>query len=80
MRTIKVFIDTNIVNYILDIDKQDSKNLTYQEDVELLTADRKHLASIKLRDYISDKGLYAEIKIFTPKEFYNYLKNEGFAK
>ncbi len=44
----------------------------------LLTTDRKHLACIELRDYIADKKLDAEIKIFTPKEFYEYLQKEGF--
>ena len=175
MKTIKVFIDTNIVNKILDINKKKSKDLTYEEDrlylskiekefadknivqlivnpsvkqeientscpkrkrellalfnqfsftddnkaifpasfpfkfvteeeklilrelrnqikdfdkdakifldavsnseVEvLLTTDREHLVCIKLRDYLADKRLDTEIKIFTPKEFYEYLQ------
>ena len=44
----------------------------------LLTTDRKHLACLKLRDYITDKGLDTEIKIFTPKEFYGYLSKRMF--
>jgi predicted nucleic acid-binding protein len=44
----------------------------------LLTTDREHLACIKLRDYLLDKGLDTEVKIFTPKEFYGYLKNKCF--
>jgi len=43
----------------------------------LLTTDREHLACVKLRDYLADKGLNAEIKILTPKELYEYLQNRG---
>ncbi|MFC2002320.1 hypothetical protein ACFLUZ_07490 [Chloroflexota bacterium] len=43
----------------------------------LLTTDRKHLACIKLRSYISGKELDTEIKIFTPKEFYECLRKGG---
>jgi len=43
----------------------------------LLTTDRQHLACIELRDYIADKKLDTEIKIFTPKELYEYLKRLG---
>ncbi len=43
----------------------------------LLTTDRQHLACIELRDYIADKKLDAEIKIFTPKELYEHLKRLG---
>ena len=40
----------------------------------LLTTDREHLACIKLRDYIADKGFNAEIKIFTPIELHEELQ------
>lgn len=40
----------------------------------LLSTDREHLACIKLHDYLVDKRLDTEIKIFTPKEFYEYLQ------
>ena len=43
----------------------------------LLTTDRKHLACIKLRDYLVSKGLDLKIKIFTPKELYEELQNRG---
>ena len=43
----------------------------------LLTTDREHLACLKLRDYLADKGLDTEIKIFTPKELYEDLQKRG---
>ena len=43
-----------------------------------LSTDREHLACIKVRDYLVNKGLDTEIKIFTPKEFYEYLQKEDF--
>ncbi|MBI4267895.1 MAG: hypothetical protein HY662_03820 [Chloroflexi bacterium] len=41
----------------------------------LLTTDREHLACIKLHDYLTVKGLGVEIKIFTPKEFFEHLQS-----
>jgi predicted nucleic acid-binding protein len=40
----------------------------------LLTTDRKHLACVELRGYLTQNNLETSIQIFTPKEFYEYLQ------
>jgi predicted nucleic acid-binding protein len=40
----------------------------------LLTTDREHLANEKLRNCLRTKGLDKQIKVFTPKEFFEYLQ------
>ncbi|MFC1914107.1 hypothetical protein ACFLXF_02405 [Chloroflexota bacterium] len=44
----------------------------------LLTTDEEHLANDRFRSRLEDVGLGEKIKVFTPKEFYDYLKCEGF--
>lgn len=43
----------------------------------LVTADREHLACIEVRGYVVKK-LDARVEIFTPKEFYEYIRKNGF--
>ena len=40
----------------------------------LLTTDREHLANEKLRNFLRSKGLDKKVKVFTPKEFFEYLE------
>jgi len=39
-----------------------------------LTTDREHLAQEEIRDYLKSKGLHNKVRVFTPKEFYEYLQ------
>ncbi len=49
------------------------------EDIDvLLTTDRDDLANEKLSEYITKNGLTLDIKIFTPKDFYEYLQTVDF--
>ena len=41
----------------------------------LLTADRDHLANDRFRNLLQGKGLDKSIKVFTPKELFEYLRN-----
>jgi predicted nucleic acid-binding protein len=60
--------------------KKDAKiflDAVSNEKIEiLLTTDRKHLACVKLNEYIYTEGLDKKIRIFTPKEFYEYLRSK----
>ncbi len=46
-----------------------------QETELLLTADRKHLANDRFRNRLESIGLDKKIKVLTPKELFEYLKN-----
>lgn len=41
----------------------------------LLTVDEEHLANDKFRNLLKSKGLDKKIKVFTPKEFLDYLQS-----
>jgi hypothetical protein len=62
--------------------KKDSKvfldSLGNEEIEVLLTTDRDDLAKKKLREYITTNGLASDIKIFTPKNCYEYLQSFDF--
>ena len=48
----------------------------FNQQIELLlTADRKHLANDRFRNRLESLGLDKKIKVFTPKELFEYLKN-----
>ena len=59
--------------------KKDEKILAdavFNQQIELLlTADRKHLANDRFRNRLESVGLDKKIKVFTPKELFEYLKN-----
>lgn len=40
----------------------------------LLTTDEEHLANDRLRNRLMNKGLDKKVKVFTPKEFFEYLQ------
>ena len=42
----------------------------------LLTTDEAHLANDKFRNRLKNKGLDKKVKVFTPKEFFEYLQRE----
>jgi predicted nucleic acid-binding protein len=43
----------------------------------LLTTDEEHLANDRFRNLLMNKGFDKKIKVFTPKEFFEYLQKEG---
>jgi predicted nucleic acid-binding protein len=48
----------------------------FNQQIEiLLTADRKHLANDRFRNRLESVGLDKKIKVLTPKELFEYLKN-----
>ena len=59
--------------------KKDGKifaDAVFNQQVELLlTVDRKHLAIDRFRDRLESVGFAKKIKVFTPKELFEYLKN-----
>ncbi len=47
----------------------------FNSEVEvLLTTDREHLANNKFHHHLEEKGLDKKVKVFTPKEFFEYLR------
>ena len=59
--------------------KRDEKifaDAVFSQQVELLlTADRKHLANDRFRNRLESVGLDKKIKVFTPKELFEHLKD-----
>jgi hypothetical protein len=59
--------------------KRDEKifaDAVFSQQIELvLTVDRKHLANDRFRNRLENVGLDKRIKIFTPKELFEYLKD-----
>jgi len=59
--------------------KKDEKifaDAVFNQQIELLlTADREHLANDRFRNCLESVGLDKKIKVFTPKELFEYLKN-----
>jgi len=57
-------------------DKKILADAVFNQQIELLlTVDREHLANDRLRNSLESVGLDKKIKVFTPKELLEYLKN-----
>lgn len=57
-------------------DKKILADTVFNQQIELLlTTDRRTLANDRLRNSLESVGLDKKIKVFTPKELFEYLKN-----
>jgi predicted nucleic acid-binding protein len=59
--------------------KQDEKvfaDAAFNSSIQfLLTGDRNHLAKKRFRDRVQELGLHKEVRVFTPKELFEYLRS-----